>query len=402
METIADTRKFADIFANLHLTSAKPAKTVPKAKKLNVLIIDAGGIDFEVLREHLRLVQRYNVNISRAYSFTDAAKFLERNPVELAVIGHSHAIYADDDALNIYAELKNEMPVLFMSAGASDDCMEADSVNYIDVDTLTPSLLEVTIRNALHIFAIEQKLEQTVVRLNEVQCAKDNFFAHVSHDLKTPLNAILGYSEALMLGAFGPLENANVADTLSVINRAGTNLLGAINELIVRVSSVDYLEKPLWEVADINEIIRTAIGQVDVFAGCRNQQINTRFDAALCLTECESNALAQAVTSVLTNAIKYSPEQSHISVSTRNCGRHVEIVICDQSVTLAGPSWKTASGRYGCFEQSADIAKQETCKGLSIVRSVVDLHHGQLELSGHADGGSMIKIILPRSRSKNQ
>ena len=402
METIADTHKLVDIYTNLHLISAKPKQAVHNAKNLSIVIVDADGVDFEMLAKHLKLIQRYNVSAIRAHSLADAAKIVASDRAELVLLGNSHEVSAGDDALAIYAELKSEVPVLFIAGETTDDGFDRDMVNYIDLDNLTPAVLELTIRSALHIFKLEQKLEQTTTRLNEVKCAKDNFFAHVSHDLKTPLNAILGYSEALMLGAFGPLDNSNVADTLTIINRAGTNLLGAINELIVQVSSVDYLKNPLWEVTDINDIISTAINQVDVFADCRKQKITKQFDALLCLTECDSNAVMQAVTSVLANAIKSSPELTDISVSTKNCGKHVEIEICGQNIALIGALDALPNVQCKELEQSADTAKKDAGIGLSIIRSVVDMHHGHLEVSDTDESGTLVKISLPRKRPQSQ
>lgn len=401
METIAATRKFSDIYNSLNLHTAKPERVFKNAQDLNILVIAASGDDFEVLKKHLKPIQRYNIKIARADNFANAAKFLKSNNVELVLVGHSPDVYNGENALEIYEETKNTIPLLFISDGPPIGSTDVDSVNYVDLYDLSPVLLELVIRNTLHIFKLEQKLDDTTARLNEVKRAKDNFFAHVSHDLKTPLNAILGYSEALMLGAFGPLENNNVTDTLSVINRAGTNLLGAVNDLIARVSSADYMEKSVWETTDLNEIIRSAISQVEVFADCKKQKIVADFDAALCITECDKNAVKQAITSALTNAIKFSPELGNITVSTQNCGKQVGITICDRGIGMMASIVELTHAHCGSLEKPADTANEALGgTSLSIVRTVVDLHKGNLEISSNAGGGTITKITLPRRRSK--
>ncbi len=110
--------------------------------------------------------------------------------------------------------------------------MAAGVIDHIDKQDLTPTMLARTIRYACHTHALERRLHDTMQRLERASRAKSDFLARMSHDFRTPLNAILGFSELIRDEIMGPVGNRAYADYAGDIHASGSHLLDLVNDVL--------------------------------------------------------------------------------------------------------------------------------------------------------------------------
>jgi signal transduction histidine kinase len=235
-------------------------------------------------------------------------------------------------------------------------------------------------------------------RASELNRTKSQFFAQVTHELRTPLNAILGFSEALRAQLFGPVANARYLEYAGLIYDAGGHLLSLINDLLDN----SRIEAGKMEIAPVRAsaaaLVRSALDLVELLAQRRN--IAT---AAFGLEACpdlnvDPRAMKQVLVNLLSNAIKYTPAGGRVEVraARRDDGR-VAIAIADTGIGMSGDDLRVAFEPFGRAAAAEARRQQGTGLGLSLARSLVRLHGGELTLASRPASGTTATIILPAS-----
>jgi len=222
--------------------------------------------------------------------------------------------------------------------------------------------------------------------------AKSEFLSRMSHELRTRLNAILGFSQ-LNKKDEGSSENLQL--NAQRINHAGKHLLTLINE-ILDLSQIESGEVELsMEPVSLVEVISDSIIWVDALANSRQVEIN--FDSELLgdvLVEADANRLKQVFLNLLTNAVKYNNQGGSVSISCSEPGKgRVRISIKD---TGDGISADHLDQLFQPFNRlGAESSSTEGSGiGLVITRKLVKLMNGQLDVKSKVGEGSVFWVEL--------
>jgi PAS domain S-box-containing protein len=291
------------------------------------------------------------------------------------------------------------------------------------------SLLQVIIRDVTKEREILANLEKSASGLARLNKMKDSFLGLASHELKTPLTVIMGYAELLLTDMKDQL-NETTAEMVQNISGAASRLDGIVKDMI-DVSMIDQKQIELnRDNVDVNTLIETAIKELRFFFALRKQEITTHLDASLPLLKGDQNRLLQLLSNILGNAIKFTPDNGKITVTTSvrhiMCGKntpsfsniwslnigkdyqsYVEIIISDTGIGIdkddqlrifdkfyeAGNIEEHSSGKVAFKSRGAGL-------GLSIAKGIVEMHGGQVwvESTGYdpvSCPGSTFFILLP-------
>lgn len=291
------------------------------------------------------------------------------------------------------------------------------------------ALLQIIIRDVTKEREILLNLENSAAGLARLNRMKDSFLGLASHELKTPLTVIMGYSELLLTDMKDELTE-NTAEMVQNIATAGARLDNIVKDM-VDVSMIDQkqMELKIGQV-DINAIIESAIRELRFFLLLRKQEVATNLDSTLPMISGDQNRLMQLFTNIFGNAIKFTPDGGRISVTTSlkqidrnrllsglagsdllNISRiqqqYIEIVISDNGIGIDKDDQRRI---FDKFYEAGNIEEHSTGKvafkargaglGLSIAKGVIDMHGGQLwvESPGYdpqACPGSSFFILLP-------
>lgn len=236
------------------------------------------------------------------------------------------------------------------------------------------------------------------VELGTAVQAKDEFLATISHELRTPLNAILGWATLLQRPN---VETKTISDGLKVIERnarAQTQLLGDLLDANQMMSGKLSLA---FEPMDLNDAVRATLDSLRVTIAARRINVDTQLaDGALPVMG-DSGRLQQIVSNLLSNALKFTPAEGLVTVSTRFDD---ECVYCDVRDSGEGIAAEFLPHIFEKFRQ-ADVGSARRFAGLglglAITKQLVESHGGTISVSSEGRGkGAEFTVRLPRLTSE--
>lgn len=248
--------------------------------------------------------------------------------------------------------------------------------------------------------AIENaRLFEEVRRAND---AKTEFISFVSHELKQPMTSIKGYTELLIKGVGGEL-NEMQRTFLDTVQANVNHMNSLVSELldISRIESgrlrLEIGNVPIAQVID--EVVRTTHGQIE----SKRQVLEVSVPPDLPLVRGDRSRLVQIVTNLVSNASKYTPEGGHIAVRARRwpesgAGEQNGFVLCTVSDTGIGISPADQKRLFTKFFRADDPAVRSvsgTGLGLAITKSLVELQGGQIWAESKLGQGSAFSFTIP-------
>ena len=225
-------------------------------------------------------------------------------------------------------------------------------------------------------------------RLNQL---KSEFVSMVSHEFRTALVGIQGFSELLMDGSTGPEDVKGLA---SDINSDALRLNRMINEMLdldrMEAGKVRLSLKPV----DVNGLVREVVGRARV-SGDDHHKITTELDEALPIITADPDRLIQVISNLVSNAVKYSPDGGDVNVTTARQDGHVRIAVTDHGMGIARENIGRVFGRYERFESNKTSKVVGTGLGLAISRQIIELHGGKIWVDSTIGAGSTFQFTLP-------
>ena len=229
--------------------------------------------------------------------------------------------------------------------------------------------------------------------------AKSGFLATMSHELRTPLNAIIGFSEMMLREVLGSLGNEQYRSYVGDIHASGTHLLQIINDILdlskAEAGKIDLSE----DVFDFRDIMRS-VGQLT--AGRLNaaeltQSIELPEDLPpLCGDERKTK---QVLLNLVTNAVKFTPPGGSIKVSARWDREHgVAITVADTGIGIPESDLDRVLKPFEQVDSSFTRQHQGTGLGLPLVKAIMELHGGRLELKSELGVGTAVTVVFPPER----
>lgn len=245
---------------------------------------------------------------------------------------------------------------------------------------------------------VETALRDKNAALEAAERLKLDFIANVSYQLRTPLNAIIGFNEILDKQYFGPLNDRQKEYTKG-LSEASERLLNLVND-ILDLSSLEAGYMTLSK--ETFDICKMLSGIYDLtLEWARRQQIEVSLSCADSIGEIHADEprLKQVILNLIRNAIDYTPAGGRITMAAEKIGNELAISIMD---TGPGISEEDQMRIFKPFEKT-DAPRDDgngnlrggAGLGLTLVKNIIDLHHGKLLLKSELGEGSVFTILLP-------
>ena len=234
----------------------------------------------------------------------------------------------------------------------------------------------------------------------EVDRLKSEFVATVSHELRTPMTSIRGYTDVLLMGAAGAL-NENQTHFLNIIKNNTERLNILVNDLL-DVSQIEAGKITLSPQAlDLREVAEEVMEEVLRRSQEENKSMALSLDVPkkLPLVYGDSERVRQVLSNLVFNAYHYTPENGTITVAIQslNGGHEVQVDVNDNGVGIALEEQERLFERFYRGEHPLVLATPGTGLGLSIVKQIVEMHQGRIWMksSGIPGEGSTFSFTLP-------
>lgn len=249
----------------------------------------------------------------------------------------------------------------------------------------------------------ERKENESLLQIAKEQAvtasqAKTDFLAGISHEIRTPLNAIIGFADVLRREIFGPLGHERYRTYSQDIHDSGRHLLQLINNTL----DLSKIEAGVFELHEsevpVDAVVRSCIALM------RDNATNAKLDLAVELPENlpliygDETKIKQILLNMLSNAVKYTLPGGKITVQATAGNEGLSLSVADTGVGIPAIDLPKVMQKY--VQASNEQNKHQTGTGLGIpvIKSLIELHQGRLELSSIEGQGTTITVIFPPER----
>lgn len=235
-----------------------------------------------------------------------------------------------------------------------------------------------------------QKQHSDIVKSSQM---RQEFTANVSHELKTPLTAISGYSELIESGI------ATKEDTVrfsAEIHKSSNRLLMLIND-ILRLSELDSSEDVLvTERVDLYELAKKCVDMMQVNA--EKHHVTLKLAGGSCIVQANREMIEEVMYNLCSNAIRYNVPDGSVVVMTGMEGRHAVLTVEDTGIGIPDEDQKRIFERFYRVDKSRSKSTGGTGLGLAIVKHAVAKHGAEIGLWSKTGVGTRMRVVFPEGK----
>lgn len=240
-----------------------------------------------------------------------------------------------------------------------------------------------------------QQIERQNQELLKASRLKSQFLATISHELRTPMNAIMGFSQMLMVKQSGPLTPRQ-GDMVERIFLNSQNLLTLLNEVL----DFSKIEAGYWEVTfeslDLARLVRLTVEELRSLAEKKQLALNVKLQLSNPQVVSDRNSLRRLLVNLLSNAIKFT-ESGSVTVTVKEAGQQgVLIAVADTGVGIAPEHHESIFEAFRQADQTLKRKHSGTGLGLAIVKSLAQMLNGTIGVQSTVGEGTNFTLSIPR------
>lgn len=238
-------------------------------------------------------------------------------------------------------------------------------------------------------------LDAALRRAEEANQAKSEFLATMSHEFRTPLNAILGFSEMLKGQYFGPLGGEKYLEYADAIRSSGGHMLGLVDQ-VLDISAIEAGKRTYeFRAVDVREILDFA--ENDFQKAISDKGVSLVIDASPDLSKVRADARSarQVMNNMLSNAVKFTETGGSITVTATERDGFVSIQVADTGVGIPANRLPFIAEPFSRGLTDAYVAQEGAGLGLSIVKSLMADHEGEMQIESEVGKGTTVTVFFP-------
>jgi two-component system cell cycle sensor histidine kinase PleC len=228
--------------------------------------------------------------------------------------------------------------------------------------------------------------------------AKSQFLSNMNHELRTPMNAILGFSELMKNVAFGTTPE-KCAEYAGIIHDSGQNLLVLIDDML-DLAKIEggklYLRESEFS---FTHLMAEAVAESETAAQAKNISLAKNLEHGLPFVHADERGLRQIVTNLLSNALKFTPPGGCVTAFARaEPDGRLAFGVEDTGIGIAPEDQVHVFERFGHGRHDVATADKGTGLGLAIVKGFAEAHDGTVTLESDLGAGTRVTVYLPKER----
>jgi signal transduction histidine kinase len=340
----------------------------------------------------------------------------------------------DVDGLEFLSRLRNRgqvplVPVIVLTGQGSEsvavEAMKGGAQDYLLKGTISRQSLQRAVLNAIEKVALQRAVEERTAELGranealqgmygelevlvrqrtaelsrakqqaeEANRMKDEFLATLSHELRTPLNAMLGWAQVLRMGKLDEAASARALATIERNARAQAQLIADLLDVSRIITGKLRLD---FQPVELPRIIEAVLDSVRPAADAKEIRLGVALDPLASPVLGDADRLQQVIWNLLSNAIKFTPREGAVEIRLRQTGASVEVGVSDDGAGIRPDFLPYVFDRFRQAESTITRSHGGLGLGLSIVRHLVELHGGTVEVRSDGEGkGAAFTVLLP-------
>jgi PAS domain S-box-containing protein len=245
----------------------------------------------------------------------------------------------------------------------------------------------------------EEELTQARAQAERASSQKTEFLARVSHEVRTPLNAIIGFSELMLDEKFGPIGNERYRDYLRDINRSGNHVLDLVNDLL-DISKIEAGEQEMsYEAVSLNDSLSETVAMMQPQANRERVIIRSSFASRLPDVVADQRSVRQIALNLLSNAVRATPPGGQVIVSTAyEQSGDIVIRVRDTGIGMTIAEIEQALKPFKQINALKRARGDGTGLGLPLTKALVEANRARFQISSSPGQGTMVEITFPSTR----
>ncbi|WP_414526663.1 ATP-binding protein [Nodularia chucula] len=389
---------------------------------LKILVVDNDKVDRMVVCQTLNN-DDICVEISEVTDGHDALTALNTTTYDCIFLNYHQP---DEDVLALIQRLhsvETKVPLVVLNAPKDEEItiklMKAGATEYLSQSRLCSETLVQILRYAIRIQKAEmqtdvanqqlirqkqeierqkQQIQWQNLKLLEASRLKSQFFATISHELRTPMNAIIGFSQIMLRPKFGKLTHQQTDMVERILNN-GKHLLMLLNEVLDFSKLQGGRLELKSELFDLTKVINIVIAEMRSLAEAKKLCLRVDIDMLNPLVFHDSVRMRQILINLLSNAIKFT-DSGCVWVEVKELPQNrLAIAVRDTGIGIDPRDFEHIFEPFRQVDQSITRKYPGTGLGLAIIDSLVQMMGGKIIVQSQLGAGSMFKIEIPRQIS---
>jgi signal transduction histidine kinase len=398
-------------------------------EKLKVLVVDDDEVERMAVRRAFQAAN-FTIELVEVTNCRSAIAVLCNNTFDCVFLDYR---LPDQDGLGFLHEIRSlsiKVPVVILTDQGDEqiavELMRAGATDYISKSRISSEIIAQILRNAIRVYRAEmqiacinqqlrernellsqknqeleaqrKQIELQNQKLMEVSQLKSQFLATISHELRTPMNAIIGFSQLLLRPQCGSLTTQQKNMVERILNN-GKHLLMLLNEVLdfSRLEAGKLNLNP--EIFDLSQIVRVTTAEMLSVAEAKKLSVQIQIDLQNAVVFNDPFRVRQILTNLLSNAIKFT-ESGSIGVNVKELpNNYIEIAVWDTGIGIAASDVKYIFEAFRQLDQSITRKYAGTGLGLPVVDALVQMMGGKITVESQLGSGSVFRIELPRQIS---
>lgn len=355
---------------------------------------------------HLRLLlEADGFHVDTVSRLSDAIVFVTKEPVDVVALDLMLPDSSGLGGLDSLVAAAPRIPVVVLTAHTDErmalDALGRGAEDYLFKGQFEHALLVRTMRYAIERHRIRSELEELTSQLRaknaelaQLDEQKNRFLGIAAHDLRNPLGVILGYTELLLSGDAGSV-NEEQAEILSVVSSSVEFMLGLINDLLdFSMIQAGAVRLDLRR-TDLASIVRKKVTTNRVVADKKQIQLVLREEGRLEPMVLDGRKIEQVLDNLISNAVKYSHPRTVVEIRLGRDPKCALLSVKDQGVGIPRSELDALFRPFQKTSARSTAGERSTGLGLAIVRNIVERHRGRIWVESEVGRGSTFHISLP-------
>ncbi|WP_169084180.1 sensor histidine kinase [Paenibacillus sp. PL91] len=238
--------------------------------------------------------------------------------------------------------------------------------------------------------AFIESINDMAHELKQVELLRQEFISNVSHEIQSPLTSIRGFASTLQREDLSPEEQRHY---LSIIEKETTRL-SKISDNLLKLTTLESEQQQLDP-----RRYRLDAQLESIVLACEPQWLEKELELELALEETEIVAneemLSQVWVNLIHNAIKFTPARGSVKVVLKRAENEIKVLIMDTGIGIAPEDQLRMFERFYKGDKQRTRTADGSGLGLSIVKKIVELHHGEIRVESRLQEGSTFEVVLP-------
>jgi signal transduction histidine kinase len=239
------------------------------------------------------------------------------------------------------------------------------------------------------------RMQQKMDELTEASCRKDRFLQVLTHDLKNPFSAIMGFSE-LLRTKIQDLDKNKVNQLVSAIDASVKNSYGLLENLTDWSKMQRFPVEPVMEKMDLYAAVKAAYDLYYYVAESKGIQLISYVYPDTCITA-DPNMLQSVMRNLISNALKYTSEGGQVVVDAMVLDDRIDITVQDTGIGIPQPEIDILLQQEVNHSRAGTLNEPGTGLGLSLCREMIRMNNGSIAIESRVGEGTTVTVTLSGS-----